>query len=244
MVARIGRTGNTRWWLAAGTLVGVGAEFNHLAAIFGPVLLAATLLGMACLAMTVLWVVGLRFLWRSVRPVWRCLVIAYAVLCVLFAVTTGAQVYYLGGLYVCLPAAGTVGPDGWLRARPDRLRGLMTATAVSAALSAVIVLPVPPPSGVAWTYGVGGIPGKTLGRPQLVGTVQQAWTGLPPAQRANAVLFAADRSEAATLPNPQGLHNIAWGGQAYVCTGPAGPGARSGPNCGCTPDTPGRAARP
>ncbi|MEU6875463.1 glycosyltransferase family 39 protein [Streptomyces sp. NPDC046751] len=186
VVVRIGRTGDTRWWLAVGALVGVGAEFNHLAAIFGAVPLAATLLGparrtvadrpllvgaaiavplvlpdlwwqarhgwavfemtralngehggpgniltwitgqfgLACLAMTVLWVAGPRFLWRSGRPMWRCLVIAYSVLFVLFAVTTGAQVYYLGGPYVCLLAAGGVGLDGWLRARPDRLRGV------------------------------------------------------------------------------------------------------------------------
>ncbi|MEU1519436.1 hypothetical protein ABZ490_46205 [Streptomyces sp. NPDC005811] len=39
---------------------------------------------------------------------------AYAVLFVLFAVTTGAQVYYLGGLYVCLLSAGAVGLDGCL----------------------------------------------------------------------------------------------------------------------------------
>lgn len=74
-------------------------------------------LGMSCLVMTVLWVAGLRFLRRSGRPLWRCLVTAYAVLFVLFAVTTGAQVYYLGGLYVCLLAAGAVGLDGWLYSR-------------------------------------------------------------------------------------------------------------------------------
>ncbi|MCX4537480.1 glycosyltransferase family 39 protein [Streptomyces sp. NBC_00841] len=45
VVVRIGRTGDTRWWLAAGALVGLGSEFNHLAAIFGTVLLAAALLG-------------------------------------------------------------------------------------------------------------------------------------------------------------------------------------------------------
>ncbi|MEV5475248.1 glycosyltransferase family 39 protein [Streptomyces sp. NPDC052207] len=130
VVVRIGRTGDTRWWLAVGALVGIGAEFNHLAAIFGAVLLAATVLGparrsvvdrwllagaliaavivlpdlwwqsqhgwamfamtqalngehggagniftwivgqlgMSCLAMVVLWVAGLKFLWRSGRP--------------------------------------------------------------------------------------------------------------------------------------------------------------------------------
>ncbi|MEU3243152.1 glycosyltransferase family 39 protein, partial [Streptomyces sp. NPDC006875] len=47
VVVRIGRTGDTRWWLAAGALVGVGAEFNHLAAVIGVTLLAAVLLGPA-----------------------------------------------------------------------------------------------------------------------------------------------------------------------------------------------------
>lgn len=281
VVVRIGRTGDTRWWLAAGALVGIGAEFNHLAAAFGIVLLAAVLLGparrtaadrrllagaviavlfvlpdlwwqarhgwamfamtralngehggpgniltwvvgqlgMSCLAMTVLWVAGLPFLWRSGRPLWRCLVTAYAVLFVLFAVTTGAQVYYLGGLYVCLLAAGAVGLDGWLHSRPDRPRGLMIATAASAAVLAVIVLPVLPPSDVAWTYDLSANSGESLGWPQLVGTVRQVWTGLPPGQRANAVIFAADYGEAGAinelgrgtgLPTAVSAHNTDW----------------------------------
>ncbi|MBO0914854.1 ArnT family glycosyltransferase [Streptomyces laculatispora] len=280
-VTRIGRTGDTRWWPAGGALVGIGAEFNHLAVIFGAVLLAVALLGparrtvadrrllagaaiavplvlpdlwwqarhgwamfemtralnaehggpgnivtwivgqlsMSCLVMTLLWVAGLRFLWRSGRPLWRYLAITYAVLFVLFAVTTGAQVYYLGGLYVCLLAAGAVGLDGWLHSRPERLRALLAGTAVSATLSAVIVLPVLPSSGVAWTYGISATSGETLGWPQLVGTVEQVWTGLPSEQRANAVIFAADYSEAgainelgrsAGLPTAAGAQNTDW----------------------------------
>ncbi|THA70139.1 glycosyltransferase family 39 protein [Streptomyces sp. A0958] len=281
VTVRIGRTGDTRWWLAAGALVGIGAEFNHLAGIFGIVLLAAVLLGparrtvadrrllagagiavllvlpdlwwqarhgwamfemtralneenggpeniptwifgqlaIAGLAMAVLWAAGLRFLRRSGRPLWQCLVTAYAVLFVLFAVTTGAQTYYLGGLYVCLLAAGAVGLDAWLHSRPDRLRGLMTATAVSAAVLAVIVLPILPPASIAWTYGISTNSGETLGRPQLVGTVRQVWTGLPPEQRADAVIFAADYGEAGainelgrgtSLPTAVSAHNTNW----------------------------------
>ncbi|MFD7014594.1 glycosyltransferase family 39 protein [Streptomyces sp. NPDC059928] len=244
-VVRLGRTGDTRWWIATGALVGLGTEFNHLAAIFAAVLLAAVLLGparrtmadrrltgslialllmlpdlwwqsrhgwamfamtralnrehggaaniptwimgqlgMSCLAMALLWVAGLRFLWRSGRPLWRCLVTSYAVLFVLFAVTTGAQVYYLAGLYVCLLAAGAVGLDGWLHARPERLRGLLIGTAASVALSATVTLPVLPPSHTAWTYGISPISGETQGWPQLVATVRKVWTGLPAGQRA------------------------------------------------------------
>ncbi|MFJ8162500.1 ArnT family glycosyltransferase [Streptomyces sp. NPDC096136] len=281
VVVRIGRTGDTRWWIVAGVLVGLGAEFNHLAAVFAAVLLVVVLLGparrtvvdrrllaggviaallvlpdlwwqahhgwamfemtralngehggpgniltwivgqlgMSCLAMALLWMAGLRFLWRSGRPLWRALVIAYAALFILFAATTGAQVYYLAGLYVCLLAAGSVDLDGWLHARPQRLRGLVISTAVSTALSAVVVLPVLPASDVAWTYGISPISGETLGWPQLVGSVRQVWTGLPVGQRANAVIFAADYSEAgainelgrtAGLPTVVSSHNSAW----------------------------------
>ncbi|MGM0346672.1 ArnT family glycosyltransferase [Streptomyces sp. Adlamb9] len=281
VVVRIGRTGDTRWWLAAGALVGVGAEFNHLAAIFGAVLLAAVLLGparrtaadrrllwgallavlpvlpdlwwqsrhgwamfemtralnaehggpgnivtwvvgqlgMSCLAMIVVWVAGLRFLWRSERPLWRCLAIAYGVLFALFAVTTGAQVYYLAGLYVCLLAAGAVVLDGTLYTGRERLRGLVLGTAVSTAVSAVIVLPVLPPSDVAWTYGISPISGETQGWPRLVGTVRQVWTGLPAERRAHAVIFAADYGEAGAvnelgrdtgLPTAVGSQNTDW----------------------------------
>ncbi|MFE9369847.1 ArnT family glycosyltransferase [Streptomyces sp. NPDC006711] len=281
VLVRVGRTGDTRWWLAAGALVGLGAAFNHLAGIFGAVLLAVVLLGPArkaladrrllagaaiavlfvlpdlwwqarhgwamfemtgalnaenggprniptwivgqlavcCPAMAALWVGGLRFLWRSGRPLWRALVITYAVLFVLFAVTTGAQVYYLGGLYVCLLAAGAVGLDTWLRARAGRLRGLMIGTTVSTALLAVIVLPVLPPSDVAWTYAVSSNSGESLGWPQLVGTVRQVWNGLPAGRRAHAVIYAEDYGEAGAvnelgrgsgLPTVVSAHNTDW----------------------------------
>ncbi|MGW1469212.1 glycosyltransferase family 39 protein [Streptomyces sp. NPDC002308] len=281
VVVRIDRTGDTRWWLAAGVLVGIGAEFNHLAAVFGIVLLAAVLLGparrtvadrwlLAGAAAAVLlvlpdlwwqahrdwamfpmtqalnaknggpgniltwivgqvviagpvvltvWVAGLRFLWRSGRPLWRCLVISYAVLFVVFAVTTGAQIYYLGGLYVCLLAAGAVARDGWLYERPDRLRGLRLGMAVSAAFIAVVVLPVLPPSQVGWTYGISTNSGESVGWPQLVGTVRQVWNGLPPGQRADAVIFTADYGEAGAidelgrgtgLPAAVSAHNTDW----------------------------------
>ncbi|MGC5411477.1 hypothetical protein ACPXCX_48580, partial [Streptomyces sp. DT225] len=106
---------------------------------------------------------------------------------------------YLGGLYVCLLAAGAVGLDGWLRARRDRLRSLTIAAAVSTAVLAVIVLPVLPPGAVAWTYGVSTNTGETLGWPQLVSTVSRVWDGLPQEQRAHAVIYTADYGEAGAI---------------------------------------------
>jgi 4-amino-4-deoxy-L-arabinose transferase-like glycosyltransferase len=176
-------------------------------------------LGMSCLAMVIVWVAGLRFLWRSGNPLWRCLVSAYGLLFVVFAITTGAQVYYLGGLYVCLLAAGAVGLDGWLHERPGRWRRLVIGTGVTAAVSAVVVLPVLPPSDVGWTYQVSTNSGETIGWPQLVGTVGKVWSGLPAGQRADAVVFTADYGEAGAinelgrgtgLPTAVSGQNSAW----------------------------------
>ena len=53
------------------------------------------------------WVVGLRFLWRS----GRALVWAYGLLFAFFAVTAGAKTFYLAGAYVYLLAAGPRSPE-------------------------------------------------------------------------------------------------------------------------------------
>ena len=281
VMARIGRTGDTRWWLAAGLVAGLGAEDNHLVGIFAVALLAGLVLsrgvrmlatgwflagaaiavaflvpdlwwqashGWATIAMThalnqenggaaniVTWIVGqlavaavalvwvwlagLRFLWRSGRPPWQALAWAYGLLFVLFALTTGAQVYYLAGAYVPLLAAGAVSLDSWLHERPARLRRLLTVLAALTVVPALTVLPVLPPGDVAWTYKLSAVSGETIGWPQLVGTVQAVWRSLPPEQRAKAVIFTADYSEAAAinelgrvtgLPTAVSGHNTDW----------------------------------
>lgn len=188
----------------------------------GPVHIATWVVGqpfVAGLPMVAVGVVGLRFLWRSERPLWRALAWAYGLLFVLFALTTGGQVYYLTGAYVYLFAAGAVSLDEWLRRRPDRLRVLLVATAVGAAASVVINLPVLPPSDVGWTYRLDAVSGETIGWPRLVDTVRTVWTSLPAPQRAHAVIFTADYSEAGAinelgrgtgLPTAVSGHNTDW----------------------------------
>ena len=109
---------------------------------------------MVTLALVWVWLAGLRFLWRSGRPLWRALAWAYGLLFVLFAVTTGAQIYYLAGAYPYLLAAGFVAVDGWLAARPGRVRNLMLATALTTAAALPLVLPVLPAADAGWTYKV------------------------------------------------------------------------------------------
>ena len=70
---------------------------------------------MVTLALVWVWLAGLRFLWQSGRPLWRALAWAYGLLFVLFAVTTGAKIYYLAGTYPYLLAAGFVASTGGRR---------------------------------------------------------------------------------------------------------------------------------
>jgi 4-amino-4-deoxy-L-arabinose transferase-like glycosyltransferase len=281
IVARIGRTGEPRWWLAAGAVLGLGLANKHSIGLFAVALFAGALLSggrrlvlnrwflagaviaavftvpdlwwqaqhqwatiamtrvlsqdnggpgnigtwiggqfiMAPLAMIWVWVAGLRFLWKSGRPLWRALTWAYGILFVFFAVTTGSKIYYLAGAYIFLLAAGAVAIDGWLAARRGRLRGLLTATAITTAGALPIVLPVLPVSDIGWTYPINQELAESMGWPHLVGTVRTVWTSLPPAQRASAVIFTADYGEAGAinelgrgtgLPAAVSGHNTLW----------------------------------
>ena len=261
VVVRIGRTGNRRWWLAAGVILGLGLANKHSVGFFALAIFASALLTsarrlvlnwwflagaciaaaftipdlwwqaqhnwatvamtqalnqengglgnagnwivgqliMVALALIWVWLAGLRFLWRSHVPLSRSLAGAYALLFLIFAATTGAKIYYLAGAYPYLLAAGFVAIDGWLAAHPGRLRNLMLSTALTTAAALPIVLPVLPATDISWVYKVNQDPAESLGWPQLVQTVHSVWVSLPPSQRAQAVIFAADSGEAGAI---------------------------------------------
>jgi len=261
VVARIGRTGDCRWWLAGGLVAGLGVADDHSVSFFAIALVIGALLsggrrmiwngwflagaviavafevpdlwwqaqhgwatiamtealnrengglanigtwvagqlGVVTLAMAWVWVAGLRFLWQSDRPLWRAMAWAYGLLFVLFAVTTGAQVYYLAAAYVYLLAAGAVAIDRWLEERPGRLRSLLLASALTTAVALPIVWPVLPAADIAWTYKINPTLGETVGWPQFVQTVDGVWKSLPPRQRASAVIFTGDYGEAGAI---------------------------------------------
>jgi Dolichyl-phosphate-mannose-protein mannosyltransferase len=263
VVVRIGRTGQARWWLAAGVILGVGLANKHSIGFFALALVLGALLSggwktmanrwfaagaaiaaaftipdlwwqaghqwatitmtqalnhengglgnigtwvagqlvIVTLALVWVWLAGLRFLWRSRRPLWRALVWAYGLLFVFFAVTAGAKIYYLAGAYPALLAAGMVAIDGWLAARPGRARGLLLATAATTAALLPLVLPVLPAADIGWTYTVNQENAESLGWPQLVQAVHKAWVSLPPAQRAHTVIFTANYGEASAINN-------------------------------------------
>jgi Dolichyl-phosphate-mannose-protein mannosyltransferase len=262
VVARIGRTGDCRWWLAGGVVAGLGVADDHSMAFFAVAVVIGALLsggrrmiwngwfaagaviavafelpdlwwqaqhGWATIAMTEAlnrengglaqigpWfvyqllvtavtlagvsVVGLWCLSRSGRPLWRALAWAYGLLFVLFAVTTGAKIYYLAAAYVYLAAAGAVAVDGWLKARPGRLRALLLVTAAITAVTLPIALPVFPLAGLGRTVASANPnTGESIGWPQVVRGVDAVWTSLPPSQRASAVLYADNYGEAGAI---------------------------------------------
>jgi hypothetical protein len=124
-------------------------------------------------------IIGLRFLWRSGRPLWRALAWSYGLLFVFFAATSGAKPYYVAATYFFLIAAGAVALErrwaqagGWGR----------------------IALAVAVP-----TSGIDPVAVETIGWPQFVATVAHVWHGLPAGQRRHAVIFTGNYGEAGAI---------------------------------------------
>lgn len=280
VVVRVGRTGDCRYWLLGGVVLGVGLANKHsigffaVAIFFGALLsggwrlvlnrwaLAGAVIAafftipdvwwqatngwptiamtqalnqengglgnistwvvgqllMVTLALAWLWVVGIVFLWRSGRPLWRALVWAYALLFVLFALTTGAKIYYLAAAYVYLLAAGAVRVEAWLSTHRVRSGLVLAATALTTALILPVVLPIQPASTLSASQATSPL-GEEVGWPDMVDTVATVWFSLPATQRANAVILTFDYSQAGAinelgpglgLPTAVSAHNTEW----------------------------------
>jgi 4-amino-4-deoxy-L-arabinose transferase-like glycosyltransferase len=290
IVVRIGRVGDTRWWLAGGLVLGLGLSNKHSVGFLALALFAGALLSggrrlvlnrwflagaaiaaaftapdiwwqaqhqwatiamtralaqenggaaniaswvvgqllMTALVMVVVWAAGLRFLWRSGRPLWRSLAWAYAILFLFFALTTGGKIYYLAGAYIYLLSAGAVALDNRFAAGKNRMRRLLVATAVCTALAVPIVLPVLPPNDLGGTEKLNSVLAESVGWPQLVSTVRTAWFSLPASQRANAVIFTSNYGEASAiniLGEGTGLPQAISGHNTYWWWGPGNPHA-------------------
>jgi 4-amino-4-deoxy-L-arabinose transferase-like glycosyltransferase len=261
VVVRIGRTGDTRLWLAAGGILGVGLTNKHSIAFFALALCVGTIVSrgsaimrnryfamaigiavlfvvpdlwwqianhwptigmtralaqengglknsiafilsqlfMASPVLIGVWFAGLRFLWRSERPLWRGLAWSYGLLFVFFALTTGAKPYYLAATYFFLIPAGAVALEQRSTDQPRRRRKQYVALAVSFAVAATITLPILPARDIGWTTGIDPVPTETVGWQELVQTVDRVWYGLPSSQRAAAVIFTGNYGEAGAI---------------------------------------------
>jgi Dolichyl-phosphate-mannose-protein mannosyltransferase len=290
VVARIGRTGDPRWWLLGGVILGLGLANKHSVGFFGlAVFLGALLSGgrrlvlnrwflagfliaalftvpdiwwqaqhdwatiamtrslnqengglgnipswivgqllMTAVALAPVWLAGLRFLWRTDRPLWKVLAWAYGLLFVFFMLTSGSKIYYLAGAYVYLLAAGAVAIDGWLAAKAGRFRFLLIVTGITTAFALPLTLPVLPAGSIGWTYQVNQELAESIGWPQLVNTVRGVWLSLPPSQRAHAVIFTGEYGEAGAINNlgrGTGLPTAVSGQNTYWWWGPGNPRA-------------------
>jgi 4-amino-4-deoxy-L-arabinose transferase-like glycosyltransferase len=174
------------------------------------------------------WIIGLRFLWRSGRPVWRALAWSYGLLVVFFAVTSGAKPYYVAATYFFLLAAGAVAIEQRRASRTrvhGRVRTLLSwlgaaaCAGVCVLVTLALALPVLPASRSGWTSAINPVQIETIGWPEFVGTVDHVWYQLPPAQRAGAVIFTGNYGEdgainelgrADHLPEAVGGQNTDW----------------------------------
>ena len=123
------------------------------------------------------WIAGLVRLFRApaVRP-YRFLAWAWVVLAVVFMASAGKP-YYLAGLLPALLGAGAVSVDGWLdRGRRGLRRGLIAIALVgSAAVSAIISLPLVPADRAGQVVATNPDVGETIGWPRFTQTVADVY---------------------------------------------------------------------
>jgi 4-amino-4-deoxy-L-arabinose transferase-like glycosyltransferase len=149
------------------------------------------------------WIAGL---WRLVRDptvaAARAFAVAYALLFVLLLVAGGKH-YYLAGTYPVLLAAGAVPLVDWVRRGRARLRGRVVASvlAVNALVVAVLMLPLIPERALPGSpqIVVSPIPAETVGWPELLATVADAYRLVPPAARPATVVLGRDYGEAGAV---------------------------------------------
>ncbi|MFI2299468.1 glycosyltransferase family 39 protein [Actinacidiphila glaucinigra] len=170
------------------------------------------------------WIAGGLRLWRDPALRWaRAFVPAYLLLAVVVLVS-GGKPYYCLPLLLVLLAAGCV-------TSVSRPRAMWPAVALTAVISALISLPVLPPGAVGVVNAVNKEQGEQIGWPELAVAVDQAWSGVPAADRPRAVIFAQNYGEAGALayygairglPAPYSAHMsfADWGPPPDSATGP------------------------
>jgi hypothetical protein len=137
------------------------------------------------------WVAGLlapfrRAPWRRLRFV----PVTYAAMAVVYLAGNG-KAYYLASLYPLLLGLGAIPTAEWTTRAPRRARTLTTAIVLSAAVSALIALPLLPETELQGSIVIALNPdqGETVGWPRFVRTVAAAWQRIPAAERRHSAIF-------------------------------------------------------
>ena len=136
------------------------------------------------------------------------------------------KAYYLASLYPVLLGLGAIPTADWTAGARGRARGLVAAIAVSAAISALIALPLLPERSLQGSVVMALNPdqGETVGWPRFADTVARAWRSIPPAERRRTAIFTSNYGEAGAvdvlgrsrgLPRAYSGHNgfSEWGGR-------------------------------
>jgi 4-amino-4-deoxy-L-arabinose transferase-like glycosyltransferase len=178
----------------------------------GPLLFVLSVAGLA-------WILGARTAAR-----WRPLGIG-ALIALALVVVSGGKGYYAIGTAPLFMAAGANVLDRWIERGHERLKlaGFAVATILSAALIALVTLPVLPLAAFAKTSLPSDVPdtANQVGWPQFVRTVEDVANSLPEGQRRRAVILTNNYSEASALVLlGHGLPPIYSGHNSYWTWGP------------------------
>ncbi|MGW1563619.1 glycosyltransferase family 39 protein [Streptomyces sp. NPDC002144] len=142
-------------------------------------------------------VAGWRRLWREPALRWaRPAAVAYPLLCLL-VLAAGGKGYYTVPLLIVLLAAGCEPLAAWLHVHRPLV--WVPALVFAAAISAVVALPLLPPSALALPMAVNKEQGEQIGWPALADAARQGWLLIPQDERAHAVVLAQNYGEAGAL---------------------------------------------
>ncbi len=145
-----------------------------------------------------IWIAGLFAPFRrgALRNL-RFLPLTYAILAVVYLAGDG-KAYYLASLYPLLLGVGSLPAAEWMVRSRHHARALTAAVIVSAAISALIALPLLPERDLQGSVVMALNPdqGETVGWPRFIATVSSAWRRIPGAERRNSAIFTANYGEA------------------------------------------------
>ncbi len=150
------------------------------------------------------WIAGLVSAWRNLAlRALRFVPALFGLLAVAYLIGNG-KAYYLASMYPTVIGIGAIPTAAWLArgTRPWlRWGSLATAVVLSAAISAVVALPLLPERQLpnSGTIALNPDLGNEVGWPQFIDTISAAWHALPAATQAHAVIFTGSYSEASAI---------------------------------------------
>jgi 4-amino-4-deoxy-L-arabinose transferase-like glycosyltransferase len=152
-------------------------------------------------ALVPIWIAGLLAPFR--RWALRCLrfvPLAYGLLAVVYLAGDG-KAYYLASLYPALLGIGALPAAEWQRRARWRARLVAVAIVLSAAVSAVIALPLLPQTSLQGSVviALNRDQAETVGWPRFVAAVSAAWRRIPAAEREHTAIFTHNYGEAGAI---------------------------------------------